>query len=101
MKQSEINEEFIRHIALISRIELTDEQISRFGKQFADILSYVDMLKELDTDGVEPMAHALDISNVLADDKVGESLSVEKALANAPARLGNLYKVPKVIGESQ
>jgi len=101
MKQSEINEQFIRHIALISRIELTDEQISRFGKQFADILSYVDMLKELDTDGVEPMAHALDISNVLADDKVGESLSVEKALANAPARLGNLYKVPKVIGESQ
>jgi len=101
MKRSEINEEFIRHIALISRIELTDEQISRFGKQFADILSYVDMLKELDTDGVEPMAHALDISNVLADDKAGESLSVEKALANAPARLGNLYKVPKVIGESQ
>lgn len=101
MKHSDINEQFIRHIALISRIELTDEQISRFGKQFADILSYVDMLKELDTDGVEPMAHALDISNVLADDKVGESLTVEKALANAPARLGNLYKVPKVIGESQ
>ena len=101
MKQSEINEQFIRHIALISRIELTDERISRFGKQFADILSYVDMLKELDTDGIEPMAHALDISNVMADDKVGESLPVEKALANAPARLGNLYKVPKVIGESQ
>ena len=101
MKHGEINEQFIRHIALISRIELTDEQISRFGKQFADILSYVDMLKELDTDGVEPMAHALDISNVLADDKVGESLPVEKALANAPAQLGNLYKVPKVIGESQ
>jgi len=101
MEQGEINERFIQHIALISRIELTEEQISHFGKQFADILAYVDKLKELDTQGVEPMAHALDISNVLTDDQVGESLPVEKALANAPARIGNFYKVPKVIGDSQ
>jgi len=101
MEQGEIKEDLIRHIALISRIELTDEQVSRFGRQFADILAYVDKLKELDTQGVEPMAHALDVSNVLAEDSAGESLSVEQALANAPAKISNFYKVPKVIGESQ
>ncbi len=98
---AEIDEELIRHVGLLSRIELTDEQVRRFGRQFADIVAYMDKLQELDTAGVEPMAHALPVHNVLAEDAPGESLPPSQALANAPDRDGDFFKVPKVIGDSQ
>jgi len=98
---AKIDEELIRHVGLLSRIELTDEQVRRFGRQFADIVAYMDKLQELDTAGVEPMAHALPVHNVLAEDAPGESLPPSQALANAPDRDGDFFKVPKVIGDSQ
>ncbi len=96
-----IDEEAIRHVALLARIELTDEQVATFGRQMADVVAYMDKLQDLDTDGVEPMAHALELQNVFGDDEVVEGLPPEVALANAPARDGDFYKVPKVIGDSQ
>jgi len=96
-----IDEKLIRHIGLLSRIELTDEQVATFGRQFADIVAYMDKLQELNTDGVEPLAHALPVDNVFAEDAPGVSLPPEQALANAPQRDGHFYKVPKVIGDSQ
>jgi len=97
---SKIDEKLIRHVALLSRIELTDEQVATFGRQLADIVAYVDKLQELDTDGVEPMAHALPVRNVFGEDEPAESLPPDAALANAPDRDGDFYKVPKVIGDS-
>ena len=96
-----IDEPLVRHIGKLSRIELTDEQVSTFGRQLSAILEYFDKLSELDTDGVEPMAHAVELRNVLADDAPGESLTPEAALANAPKRDGDFFMVPKVIGDSQ
>ncbi|KKN85884.1 hypothetical protein LCGC14_0275020 [marine sediment metagenome] len=96
-----IDEKLIRHIGRLSRIELTDEQVETFGRQFTDIVAYMDKLQELDTEGVEPMAHAVPIHNVFGDDVVVESIGPERALANAPDRDGDFYKVPKVIGDSQ
>ena len=96
-----IDEKLIRHIGLLSRIELTEEQVVTFGRQLADIVAYMDKLQQLDTDDVEPMAHALPVQNVFGDDVAGESLPPEQALANAPQRDGDFYKVPKVIGDSQ
>ena len=101
MSEKKIDDDLIRHVAMLGRIKLTGEQAATLGRQFAEIVAFVDKLGELDTDGVEPMAHALDVRNVLADDTPGESLPVEQALANAPVRDGNFYKVPKVIGDSQ
>ncbi len=101
MTEKKIDRKLIRHIALLARIEMTDEQAETLGRQFAGIVAYMDKLGELDTDGVEPMAHALDVRNVLAEDTPGRSLPVEQAMANAPARDGGFYKVPKVIGDSQ
>ena len=98
---AEVDEKLIRHIGRLSRIELTDEQVAAFGRQLADIVAYFDKLQELDTDGVEPLAHALPVQNVFAEDAAGESLPPEQALANAPQRDGHFYKVPKVIGDSQ
>ena len=93
-----IDIELVRHIGKLSRIELTDEEVQTFSRQLGDILSYFDKLQELDTEGVEPMAHAVELANVLAEDVAGESLSPDAALANAPDREDDLFQVPRVIG---
>lgn len=95
------DEALVRHIAKLGRIALTDDQVAPFGQQLAAILTYFDKLQELDTEGVEPMAHALELHNVLAEDRLRASLTPEQALANAPDRDGDLFRVPKVIGDSQ
>ena len=96
-----IDTDLVRHIGKLSRIELTDEQVRTFAVQLSSILEYFDKLRQLDTEKVEPMAHAVEMRNVLAEDTVGKSLSPDEALANAPARDGGFFKVPKVIGEDQ
>ncbi len=96
-----IDADKVRHIGKLSRIELTDEQVDQFGQQLSDILVYFDKLQELDTENVEPMVHAVELSNVLAEDELRQSLSPADALANAPDRDGDFFKVPKVIGDSQ
>jgi aspartyl-tRNA(Asn)/glutamyl-tRNA(Gln) amidotransferase subunit C len=96
-----IDADLVRHIGKLSRIELTAQQVDTFAGQLASILSYFDKLSELNTDNVEPMAHAVELRNVLADDVPHQSLTAEQALANAPQRDGDFFKVPKVIGESQ
>ncbi len=96
-----IDADRVRHIGKLSRIELSDEEVRTFRRQLAAILEHFGKLQELDTEGVEPMAHAVELHNVLADDEPGESLSPDEALANAPARDGDFFRVPKVIGDSQ
>jgi aspartyl-tRNA(Asn)/glutamyl-tRNA(Gln) amidotransferase subunit C len=94
-----IDQTLVRHIGKLSRIELTDEQVAQFGPQLAEILTYFDKLQQLETDDVEPMVHAIERTNVLADDTPHAPLPTEAALANAPLRRGELFGVPKVIGE--
>jgi len=94
-----IDLDMVRHIGRLARIELTDEQARTFARQLGGILEYFDKLQELDTAGVEPMSHVVELTNVLADDVPGESLSPADALANAPQRDGDFFKVPKVIGD--
>ena len=95
-----IDADLVRHIGKLSRIELNDEQIDALCRQLGAILEYFDKLQELDTEHVEPMAHAVELHNVLAADESGSSLTPDEALANAPARDGDFFKVPKVIGDS-
>ena len=96
-----IDADLVRHIGKLARIELTDDQVGTFARQLTDILGYFEKLQELDTDNVEPMAHAVEICNVFAADELGESLGPDEALKNAPQRDGDYFKVPKVIGDSQ
>jgi aspartyl-tRNA(Asn)/glutamyl-tRNA(Gln) amidotransferase subunit C len=97
----QIDAEQVRQIGLLSRIELTDEQVGSFGRQLTHILSAFDKIQQLDTENVEPLVHPVELHNVLAEDELGQSLTTEQALANAPQRDGDYFKVPKVIGESQ
>jgi len=86
-------------VSLLGRLELTPEELDRMTTQLAGIVQYVEQLGELNTDQVEPMAHALEISNVFAADVVIPSLPREAALANAPHQDGEFYLVPAVLGE--
>jgi aspartyl-tRNA(Asn)/glutamyl-tRNA(Gln) amidotransferase subunit C len=97
----EINEDTIRHIAKLSRIELNEKLISPFCRQFSDILKHFDKLNDLDTDNVKPLSHAIESFNVFKNDIPGESLSTEKALQNAADSSSCFFRVPKVLGDSQ
>ncbi len=95
-----IDADLVRHIGKLSRIELGDAEVETLGRQIGAVLEYFDKLQQLDTEGVEPMAHAIELTNVLAEDVLKPSLTPDQALANAPARDENFFMVPKVLGES-
>ena len=94
-----ITEQDVRHVAKLARLRLSDEQIQQFTAQLGDVLDYIGKLGELDLDNVEPMAHALDLRNVLREDVEKPGLDVETALANAPEQSPPFFKVPRVMGE--
>jgi len=89
----------VRRIAALARLKLSAEEEQVFQGQLSAILEYVEQLKELDVSGFEPMTHALAAGDVppLRDDVVRPSLQPEEALANAPAREGTCFKVPRII----
>ena len=92
-----IDESQVRHVAGLARLKLTDVEIAAMAIQLGDVLEYVGQLQRVNTDGAEPTAHPLDISNVLAADEPIAPLSVEAALANAPEKAPPFFKVPKVL----
>ena len=87
----------IRYVAALARLNLTDEEVARFAPQLDEILAYVDKLRQLNTDAVPPMSHAIPMANVFRQDEPSPSLPTEAALANAPQREGPFFKVPRVI----
>ena len=89
-----ITRDEVLHVARLARLELSDDEIERFQEQLSAILEAVGKVAELDLSEVEPTAHPLDLSNVWAADEPRPCLTVEEALANAPARSGNLFRVP-------
>jgi aspartyl-tRNA(Asn)/glutamyl-tRNA(Gln) amidotransferase subunit C len=89
----------VEKVALLARLRLTDAELDAMTGQLGSILEYVRQLGELDTDAVAPMAHAVELTNVLAEDELGQSLPREAALANAPRADGEFYLVPAVLGE--
>jgi len=98
MAEQKITLDQVAHVAKLSRLALDHERLSKFSTQLASILEYVEKIGEVDTTGVEPMAHALPIHNVFREDIVEPSLPLEKVLENAPESDGPFFKVPKVIG---
>jgi aspartyl-tRNA(Asn)/glutamyl-tRNA(Gln) amidotransferase subunit C len=91
--------EEVRRIAALARLRLSAEEEETFAVQLSAILAHVEQLKELDVAGVEPMTHALaaDEGPALREDAVRPSLSPDEALANAPAREGTCFAVPRII----
>jgi len=92
-----IDEAQVRHVAKLARLELSDEEVALFAGQLGAILQYFHQLQEVDTTGVEPMAHPLPVTNVLREDEPGPTFDPGTALANAPQREGSFFKVPPVL----
>lgn len=92
-----IDKKLIEYIANLSRLELSEQEEEMFAGQLSGILSYIEKLRELNTEDVKPMAHTINVSNVFRDDTLGTSIARESALANAPAKIDAFFKVPKVI----
>lgn len=94
MKLSAQEVEYVAHLA---RLEITPKEKEKFTAQLNDILLYIDKLNELDTKGVEPMSHAIAVTNAFREDKVLDSIGTDKSLTNAPDARGEFFRVPKVI----
>jgi aspartyl-tRNA(Asn)/glutamyl-tRNA(Gln) amidotransferase subunit C len=89
-----ISRDEVLHVARLARLELSEDELERFGAQLSAILEAVGKVAELDLSDVEPTAHPLDLVNVWGEDEPRPSLPVEEALANAPKREGNFFRVP-------
>jgi aspartyl-tRNA(Asn)/glutamyl-tRNA(Gln) amidotransferase subunit C len=96
--EQKITTEQVRHVARLARLALQDDRLGKLTSQLEGILGYVAKLSQVDVSGVEPMAHALPLHNVLREDVVEPSLPLDKVLMNAPDTDGPFFKVPKVIG---
>lgn len=92
-----ITKEDVDHVALLGRLELTEEEKEIYTRQLNDILGHFKSLERLDTENVQPTAHVLPLKNVLREDWVGQHISREDALANCPDRDENYFKVPRII----
>ena len=87
----------VAKVSLLARLQLSDDELSQMTHDLKEIVAYVELLGELDTDAVEPLAHPLDVSNCFAPDEPRPSLAREEALANAPKSDGEYFLVPAVL----
>jgi len=87
----------VEHVARLARLALTEPEIERMRTQLNGILAYIEKLNELDTADVEPTSHAVPLVNVMRDDEPGRCLPRDEALANAPDRAGEFFRVPRII----
>ena len=94
-----LDREQVEHIASLARIGLTNEEIEMFRQQLSDILEQFQVLTELDTAGIEPTGHAVDLRGVLREDEAEDSLSPAETLSNAPRREGEFIRVKAVLEE--
>jgi aspartyl-tRNA(Asn)/glutamyl-tRNA(Gln) amidotransferase subunit C len=89
-----ITREEVLHVAKLARLALTDDEVARLTEQLGAILEAVSKVSELDLADVPPTSHPLELVNVWGEDEPRPSLSLDEAFANAPAREGDLFKVP-------
>ena len=92
-----ISIEDVRYIANLARLRFSEDEEERLARDMSAILDYMEKLNKLDTTGVPPMAHVLDLHNVFRDDQAASRISREEALQNAPDADGTYFRVPKVI----
>lgn len=89
--------EEVKRVATLARLQLSPKEEELLTEQLDKILQYMAKLDRLDTDKVEPLAHAVDIVNAFREDKITNQPNTKNLLANTPAREKNFFKVPKII----
>jgi aspartyl-tRNA(Asn)/glutamyl-tRNA(Gln) amidotransferase subunit C len=99
MADPKISLKDVEHVARLARLELGPEEKDRMRRELDGILSYIDKLRAVETEGVEPTSHAVPMTNVMRDDSARPSFPQADMLANAPERSGEFFRVPKIIEE--
>ncbi len=97
-----ITEKEVEHIAELARIKLTEKEKDKMTKELGAILGYIDKLKEVDTEGVEPIAHITGLEDVFRKDdspREPDSENIKRLMEQAPERKDNFVKVKEVFGE--
>ncbi len=92
-----ISEADVRHVALLARLQLTDEQVRVLQVELSSILDHVDSIRQLDLHDVPPSTHAIPLVNVMRPDEVRPGLSREAALANAPQAEQGAFVIPRIV----
>ncbi len=87
----------VEHVANLARLELAEAEADALTGQLGAILNYVEKLKQLNTEGIEPTSHAIPMHNVFREDNIIEPLGQGRALANAPEKADGCFRVPKVV----
>ena len=90
-----ITDELVTYLEALGRIKLPEESRAKAQSDLQEILQYIDTLSELDAEGIEPMSHALPLTNVMREDIVQPSVSPEEVLLNAPEQKNNYFLVPR------
>lgn len=93
-----LSQEEVRHVAMLARLALTEEQIETLGTELNSILGHIDTIQQLDLTDVEPTAHALDVCNSMRADEPRQGLSRDLALLNAPESEGGAFVIPAITG---
>lgn len=94
-----IDKKEVEHAAKLAKLNLDQNKLEKYTEQIGEVLDYVDKLSEIDTEDVIPTAYTVPMKNVLREDKVEESLAVEKSLANAPDQKEGQFRAPKIMSE--
>jgi aspartyl-tRNA(Asn)/glutamyl-tRNA(Gln) amidotransferase subunit C len=92
-----ITKDQVKHVAHLARLSVSEEEVELFTEQLDAIIGFAEQLNELDTEGIEPTTHVLDVKNVLREDVVKKSLTTEDALKNAPDEQDGQVKVPSIL----
>ncbi|HHU66475.1 Asp-tRNA(Asn)/Glu-tRNA(Gln) amidotransferase subunit GatC [Corynebacterium sp.] len=96
---SEISRDEVAHLAMLSRLALSEEEIKLFAEQIDEIVGAVAAVRQVDTEGVEPMSHPHSITTAMRDDVLVPTLTAEQALDQAPATEDGRFMVPQILGE--
>ena len=89
----------VEHVARLARLALSEEEKAALEDQLSKILAHAERVTSLDTEGVPPTSHAIQLANVARADEIAESLPRDEALANAPAPEEHQFRVPRILEE--
>ena len=94
---NKISDETIEYVGILAKLDLSDEEKEAAKKEMGRMLDYIDMLNQLDTEGVEPMSHVFPVHNVFREDVVTNGDDRENMLANAPEQRDGAFVVPRTV----
>ncbi|WLV25312.1 Asp-tRNA(Asn)/Glu-tRNA(Gln) amidotransferase subunit GatC [Aciduricibacillus chroicocephali] len=94
---ADITKDQVKHVAHLARLEITEEEAEQFTEHLSAIITYAEKLNELDTEGIEPTTHVLDLKNVFRKDEAKHTITQEDAMKNAPDSEDGQFRVPSIL----